>query len=194
MEIQDIKGWTYGFMEKNETECIEYMIALQSVALDILEEGDYQLAASLYYEIICGIEKLCVLDKDYYEPSLYIVLFTVAKIEAFHLENREKAIDLLKQACAVAKKCTDFDRADADIAEKDLELMQNFLAKLTAGIPMLDLKSKDGENFWTLTNSSAFSNVQLDNTISGIGCLVLILVLAGLCILYSVVMSSTPNF
>lgn len=194
MEIQDIKGWTYGFMKKNETECIEYMIALQSVALDILEEGDYRLAASLYYEMIYGIEKLCALDKNYYESSLYIVLFSVAKIEAFHLENRDKAIELLKQACVVAKKCTDFDRADSDIAEKDLELMQNLLTKLMAGTLILELKSKDVENFWKLTNDSAFSNMQLDNTISGMGCLVLILALAVFCILYSVVMSSTPNF
>ena len=41
-----------------------------------------------YYEMIYGIEKLCVLDKDYYEPSLYIVLFTKDhKVDAYEMKS-----------------------------------------------------------------------------------------------------------
>ena len=193
MDLQDINGWTYGFMEKNETECMKYIIALQNDALDRLQEGNCNEAVLLYYDIICGVEKLCALDQDYYEPSLYAVLYATAKIEAFQLEDREKAIELLKKACKVAKRCSEYDRTEPAIAEKDLEVMNSLLLELQVGASVSVLKAKDTENTWNLTNYSAFSSFQLDNTISSIGCLIIIAILIALCILYSIVTTSNPN-
>lgn len=187
MDIQDIKGWTYGFMKRNETSCVKYIISLQEDALDAMQEGDYLKAAALFLDVAYGLEKLSPLDNDNYELPLYTALFCAAEITAFHLKNKEKAIILLEKAIEIAKKCSAYDRVDSEVAEKDLEVLMNLLSKLRACKDVADLIAEFGEDAWKLSNDSALSNIRLDNTISGFGCLVLILVLGVFFVLCSVV-------
>lgn len=70
MDTKDIRSWTYGFVERNETECAEYIVSKQNIALETIKKGNYSTASVLFSDIAHGIEMLSCLDKEYYEPPL----------------------------------------------------------------------------------------------------------------------------
>ena len=176
MIIQDIKGWTYGFMKRNEHQCVKYIISLEEDATNAIQHENFSRASVLFRDIVGGFEKLSVIDKDNYELPLYTALFCLAKIEAFHLSNKEEAIVFIEKAIEIAKACSAYDREDSDVAEKDLEVLRNLISKLRSCKDVADLISEFGEDAWRLSNDSVFSNIRMDNTISGFGCLMIILV------------------
>ncbi len=193
MNIQDIKSWTYGFMKRNESQCVEYIVSLRDDALFAVQDGDFQKASQLYRAIVCGMEKLSEIDQDTYEPPLYAAAFCVARVEAFYIKNRAEAVEFLKIARNYAKKCSGFGRTNPVLAERDLEVIDNLLSKLATETEFSKLVAEFGEEEWNLANEAAFSSFQPDNTISGIGCLAFIAVAIVLVVLYTYVSSINPN-
>ena len=174
MNIQDIKGWTYGFMKRNESQCVKYIISLEEDAMNAIRDRNVPGAVAMFQDVICGLEKLSTIDKEDYELPLYTALFFAAKIQVFHLSNKEEAIALLEKAVKIATQCSAYDRVDSDVAEKDLELMKNLISKLRACKDVSILTSEFGEDIWKLSNDSMAFNIKMDNTISAFGCLLVI--------------------
>lgn len=145
MELQDIRSWNYGFIERNETECAEYIVKKQEKALQQKEIGSYYVAASYFEEIVHGIEMLSTLSADYYEPPLYAALYELAKIEAFGKNSREAAIKHLTRACSFARAC--YNRSYSSAASNDLSVMQDFLDRLKNGETLDSLQEEYGRDF-----------------------------------------------
>lgn len=174
MDIKDVRSWTYGFIERNETECAEYIVSKQNTALEAIKNGNYNMASVLFSDIAHGIEMLACLDKEYYEPPLYAALFYLTRIEAFGLRNRDRAIMHLKKACSVAQACSAYDTTGTNVARNDLEVMKNLLSRLENGESLDILKEEFGKEFshspCTTTSSTSPSSKQ--------GCLVILVVIA----------------
>ncbi len=193
MNIQDIKGWTYGFMKRNESQCVEYIVSLRDDALYAIQNKDYSKASALYRDVAYGMERLATIDQDTYEPPLYAAVFCVAKVEAFWLHHREEAVKQLQIAREVAKSCAAYGRTDALLADQDVAVLEKLLSKMETEAAFSDLISSYGEEAWNLANEAAFSSFHLENTVSGLGCIAFIVLLIVLVVLYSVVVTTAPN-
>ncbi len=193
MNIQDIKGWTYGFMKRNESQCVEYIVSLRDDALYAIQSGDYSKASALYRDIAYGMEQLAMIDQDTYEPPLYAAVFCVAKVEAFWLHHREEAVKQLQIAREVAKRCAAYDRTDSALAEQDVTVLETLLSKMETESAFSALISSHGEDAWNLVNEATFTSFRPENTVSGLGCIAFITAIIVLVILYSVVVSTAPN-
>ena len=90
MIIQDIKGWTYGFMKRNEHQCVKYIISLEEDATNAIQHENFSRASVLFRDIVGGFEKLSVIDKDNYELPLYTALFCLAKIAWWGMQPNSK--------------------------------------------------------------------------------------------------------
>lgn len=186
MALLDIGNWTYGFMQRNETQCVEYIVSLQDQATVAVQNGNFKQASNLFRDIAYGMEKLSAIDREYYEPLLYAALLYVTKIEAFGMENRREAIKQLKRACLVAEDCIGFDRSCSEMAETDLRMMHQFLTELKTGTSLPKLREEYGEELLHPSNSSENNE---DNTISGIGCLVAVVAIIFFCVMYSFILT-----
>ena len=157
---------------------------LQNAAIEAIHNHNYIRAETLFQDVAYGMEKLSEIDKDYYEPPLYVALLYLAKIYAFGLDNRWSAIKYLTRACSYARKCTAQGRSNVDIAKNDLEAMRDFLVRLEIGESLSDLRNVYGEG---MSHTAAKQDFSIDNRISGIGCLVGITAIFLVCVVYAYV-------
>lgn len=175
MDLNDVRSWTYGFIERNETECANYIVSKQNIALEAMRKGNYNTAASLFGDIAHGLEMLSCLDKEYYEPPLYAALFYLTRIEAFGLKNRDNAIMHLKRACSFAQACSTYDTSGATVAREDLAVMKDLLSRLENGEALSTLKDEFAGEF---TVSSGTATPSETSTTSGKGCFIFVVAIA----------------
>ena len=144
MNVYEIQSWTFDFVERNETECADFVVSMQNDALNALKNGSFVRAAEMFKEIVRGMGILSAIDKDFYEPPYYAACLHLCKIEAFGLKNLKDARLYLEKACKHAEACAQPGRPTAQTAEQDLVTMKAMLVDFEKGVPASEIADKFG--------------------------------------------------